>query len=155
MKLKHLILLTVLLFTSLFFSNTASANDSKNTIDANQYVEQNQELPDIELSGNIKSYEFEKNKAIKMDSIFFDDLVSIKAEDNSTFAGAIILPLTYLKTVTITYNSINFPPETSYTEYNTTYNIWQKGNLQFKSSKKLSNGTYQATYSGGMISQSK
>lgn len=153
MKLKHLLLLTVLLFTSLSFSNTTFANDSKNIIDANKYVAHNQELPDIELNGAMETYEFEKNKTVEMDSIFFTDLVSIETEEYSTLTGVIIAPLANHKTITMTYNSINFPPETTYTEYNTTYKMWYNGNLEFESSKKLSNGKYQATYSGGLIKQ--
>ena len=153
MKLKHLLLLTVLLFTSLFLSNTAFANGSKNIIDANRYVAQNQELPEIELTDDMETYEFEKNKIVEMDSIFFTDLTSVETEEYSTFAVVIIAPIAYHKTITMTYNSTNFPPETTYTEYNTNFKTWYKGNLKFKSSKKLSNGKYEATYSGALIRQ--
>lgn len=153
MKQKYLSLLTFLLFTSLFFLNTASANDERNVIDANQYVAQNQKLPDIELSNNMKSFEFEKNKTVEMDSVFFDDLLSIKVDKNyeqesdiDTNSSAILLP----KVITMTYNSSNFPPTVEYTEY--TKGRWYKGDLSFKSAE-LINGKYVATYSGFLIAQ--
>lgn len=143
----------LLIIPSVSFANEVKGNE--NVIDINQYVAENQELPDVELSNNIKSFEFEENKIVEMDSVFFDDLISIEVDESiieessveTTAASGSILP----KTITKIYSSTNFPPTVTYTEYNRGF--WFKGDLTFKSAERTSDGRYKATYSGVLILQ--
>lgn len=154
MKCKYLSLFSFLLFYSLIFGNAVSANNDKETIDANEYVSQNLEFLAIELSNEIKTFEFEKNKIIEMDKVFFNNLLSINSDRNFAPENSIAVsaPLLGFKTITMTYDTPNFPKSVQYSEYN--YGTWYKGKLAFQSSV-YKKGKYVATFYGWIVRQSQ
>src|SRR5690625_5533617 len=88
------ILLTVLLLFMPTLALASEFKENENVIDSNQYVEQNQELPDVELSNMIKAFEFEENKIVEMDSVFFDDLLSIEVDESTLQESSIEIKYT-------------------------------------------------------------
>lgn len=62
--------------------------------------------------------------------------------------------LFYTKTITVRYDSTNFPATTTYSEYNDEYKAFYEGELRFISSIK-SKGKYEATYTGRIYKKQK